>query len=190
MWGDRIELAGAELYWSPQFLTDPARWLEQLLVELPWQQRSIRMFGRDLPEPRLTSWHGDPGASYRYSGQTNEPLPWTPVLQRMRQRLAEIGVPSNSVLANLYRDGADHMGWHADDERGLGPVIASVSLGSARTMQFRPRPKGPVALRIELLSGSLLVMAGATQRNVHHRIPATRTQVGPRVNLTFRTITS
>jgi alkylated DNA repair dioxygenase AlkB len=96
----------------------------------------------------------------------------------------------NSVLANLYRDGADHMGWHADDESELGaePVIASVSLGAARQFQFRPRPRGAIALRLDLRPGSMLVMAGATQRHYHHRVPPTARPVGPRINLTFRRV--
>ena len=38
------------------------------------------------------------------------------------------------MLANLYRDGSDSNGWHADDEVELGdaPVIASVSLEATR----------------------------------------------------------
>ena len=47
----------------------------------------------------------------------------------------------NSVLANLYRDGRDSMGWHSDDEPELGaePVIASLSFGALRRFRFRSR---------------------------------------------------
>jgi alkylated DNA repair dioxygenase AlkB len=49
-----------------------------------------------------------------------------------RAPAAEFDVDFNSVLANLYRDGRDRMGWHADNERELArvPVIASLSLGA------------------------------------------------------------
>lgn len=189
---ERIALPGADLSWWPDLLSaqQARRSFEELSAGLPWQQRTIAMFGRDIPEPRLTSWHGDPQARYCYSGRDNDPLPWTPALQRLREALQQVGVPSNSVLANLYRDGADHMGWHADDEPELDPLIGSLSLGAVRRMQFRPRPRGPIALTLDLTPGSLLVMAGGTQINYHHRIPATRRPVGPRINLTFRTIRS
>lgn len=147
------------------------------------------MFGRWIPEPRLTAWFGDPGAAYRYSGRDNEPLPWLPALAAVRDAVGQTtGAAFNSVLANRYRDGADHMGWHADDEPELGahPVIASVSLGAMRRLQFRPRPKGPAALQVELPHGSLLVMAGATQQRYHHRIAPTSKPLAQRVNLTFR----
>lgn len=172
-------------------MPDPDRVLAEVLRQVPFEQRSIRMFGKEVAEPRLTSWHGDPGAGYRYSGRDNPPLPWVPVLAALRERVAELlGAPFNSVLANLYRDGRDAMGWHSDDERELGsePVIASISLGATRRMQFRPRPRGPIALSIELPPGSLLVMSGPTQANYHHRVPPTARAVGVRVNLTYRRI--
>jgi alkylated DNA repair dioxygenase AlkB len=190
---ERIALPDAELWWWPQLLP-PSRASElfdRLRAGLPWQQRTLRMFGRAIPEPRLVSWHGDPEAHYRYSGRTHVPQPWTAELTELRETVeAANGHAVDSVLANLYRDGNDHMGWHADDEPELGsePVIASVSLGAARQFQFRPRPRGPIALRLDLPPGSMLVMAGATQRHYHHRIPRTSQRVGPRINLTFRRV--
>ena len=81
------------------------------------------------------------------------------------------------------------MGWHADDEPELGgqPVIASVSLGQARTMRIRPRMGGSSrALLLE--HGSLLVMSGPSQSDWQHTIPRTRKPLGLRINLTFRRI--
>lgn len=189
--GRQLDLAGADLRWWPRLLTqEQARHcFDALVQEVPWRQQSIAMFGRRIPEPRLVSWHGDDGAAYRYSGRENAPLPWTPALAQLRQIAQDVtGAAFNSVLANLYRDGADHLGWHADDETELGsrPVIASWSLGGTRKIQFRPRPRGPIALELPLTSGSLLVMAGETQRGYHHRIPATARPVPARINLTFR----
>lgn len=99
------------------------------------------------------------------------------------------GARFNSVLANLYRDGNDRMGWHSDDERELGtaPVIASVSLGAARSFRFRAKAGGD-ALAIELAHGSLLRMAGDTQRLYKHELPVRKRVEGPRINLTFRLI--
>jgi alkylated DNA repair dioxygenase AlkB len=93
------------------------------------------------------------------------------------------------VLLNLYRDGRNSMGWHADDEPELGPepAIASLSLGATRRFRLRPRP-GLVhpPFSLELASGSLLLMRGATQRHWQHALPKTTRSLGPRLNLTFR----
>jgi alkylated DNA repair dioxygenase AlkB len=147
------------------------------------------MFGRWVDSPRLSCWIGDPDARYRYSGQTFEPHPWPQVLLPLRVRLRkELGIDFNSVLANLYRDGRDAMGWHSDDEPELGaePVIASVSLGAARRFVLRRRDDHTVRNAFLLEPGSLLVMRGSSQRDWQHALPRTAKPVGPRINLTFR----
>ncbi len=99
--------------------------------------------------------------------------------------------PFNSVLLNYYRNERDSMGMHSDDEPELGlqPVIASFSLGEARTLVFRHRSdRSRESLRLELGDGSLLLMRGASQRNWKHGIAKERRACGARVNLTFRRI--
>ncbi|MCM2355774.1 MAG: alpha-ketoglutarate-dependent dioxygenase AlkB [Arenimonas sp.] len=162
-----------------------------LMAQVAWETHRIRMFGRMVDSPRLSCWIGDPGASYVYSRVRFEPRPWLPVLQGLRERLAsELGVPFNSVLANLYRDGRDAMGWHSDDEPELGPapVIASVSLGGERRFLLKHRREPARRLALPLAHGSLLVMAGQTQRHWRHALPRTARPVTPRINLTFRWI--
>ena len=192
---ERIELgAGSWLEWWPRFVPAAERpSAEALAAELPLRSDTFTMFGRSTPVPRLISWHGDPGCRYRYSGQTYEPAPWTPGLARIRARLAErTGIPWNAVLANYYRDGRDSVGWHADDERELGPTrddiaIASVSLGATRRFLLRHRESGE-RREFALSDGSLLVMRGRTQREWRHALPKTASPVGARLNLTFRVI--
>lgn len=173
---------------TPGFIKDAAWIIEELLNELPLVQEHIRMYGRDIPTPRLTSWHGDAGRSYRFSGRTLEPAPWTPILATIRAGVeAETGATFNSVLANYYRDGSDSVAFHADDEPGLGPVIASVSLGDYRRFVVKANDGGERA-EWSLGGGDLLVMSGDLQTTHKHSIPKTKKPVGPRLNLTFRTI--
>jgi len=96
----------------------------------------------------------------------------------------------NSVLANLYRNGRDSNGWHADDEPELGsqPIIASVSLGATRDFQFKHRQLAQHSYTQELSSGSLLVMGGAMQAHWLHQLPKRLRVQDPRINLTFRYI--
>lgn len=189
-----LPLRDGELGWCPRF-TPPGRTaglFSQLLAILCWRQEYLRLFGRTLPQPRLSAWYGDPGSRYHYSGLQLEPLPWNPVLLELRQQLHTIlGQDFNSVLANLYRDGRDSMGWHSDDEPELGPepVIASLSLGATRRFDLRHKRSGE-RYRLHPEDGSLLVMAGSLQQHWQHRIAKTRRPVGPRINLTFRRIIS
>jgi alkylated DNA repair dioxygenase AlkB len=184
-------LPGADLLFDPGFLTpgeaDAA--FAALRQAVAWEVHRIRLFGRQLDSPRLSAWIGDPGTAYRYSGATFEPQPWPMPLQALRERVAAAaGAPLNSVLANLYRDGRDYMGWHSDDERALGPhpVIASLSLGATRRFHLRRRDDARVGLVLDLPPGSLLLMRGATQATTRHALPRTARPVGERINLTFR----
>ena len=161
-----------------------------VLNEVPWESRTITVFGRQHVEPRLTAWFGDEGASYSYSGIQLSPRTWTPTLLNLRALCEEYaGTQFNSVLLNLYRDGNDKMGWHADNERELGtePVIASLSLGATRRFRFRHRATKNV-VACELVHGSLLVMRGLTQTFWVHEVPRQKRITEPRINLTFRYI--
>ncbi|WP_310396190.1 alpha-ketoglutarate-dependent dioxygenase AlkB [Hymenobacter sp.] len=185
-------LPDAELFFDAAFLpaAEAATLLAQLTAEVAWEQRSIRLFGQQVPQPRLTAWYGDPAARYTYSGLTWEPRPWTAALLALRGRVeAATATRFNSVLLNLYRDGRDSMGWHSDDEPELGPApaIASLSLGATRRFRLRARPglaHAPIGL--DLPSGSLLLMRGPTQQRWQHTLPKTARALGSRLNLTFR----
>jgi alkylated DNA repair dioxygenase AlkB len=153
---------------------------------VPWEQsgRPGRLF------PRLTAWYADPGLTYSYSGVTHHAVPWTRELRAIKQRAeAATGTTWNSLLLNLYRDGGDSIGFHADDEPELGtnPVIGSISLGAERKFVLK-HPASGEKLVFNLPHGSLLVMGGASQHHWRHGVPKTRKPVGPRINLTFRYI--
>ena len=166
-----------------------------LVAELPLRQETLTIAQQTWPTPRLTSWHGDPGATYTYSRRTFEPEAWTPGLAAIRDALDEVvGARFNGCLANYYRSGDDSMGAHADDEPELGPnaphdvLIASVSLGARRRFVLQRQRGARERIVLELGEGNLLVMGGATQRDFRHLVPRTKRVVGPRLNLTFRII--
>jgi len=157
---------------------------------LPWESHDLVVFGRLHREPRLSTWHADDGIAYTYSGLKRTALPFDSVLDELRRRCADAaGAPFNSVLVNLYRDGSDGVGWHADNEASNGrePVIASLSLGATRRFDLRHRHDGTRA-SVDLSSGSLLVMSGLSQHCWVHQVAKTRRPVGPRINLTFRRV--
>ncbi|HEY2735582.1 MAG TPA: alpha-ketoglutarate-dependent dioxygenase AlkB [Polyangiales bacterium] len=186
---------GGELTLFPQFIpvAERAQLFAGLRDALPWQSREIRVAGRLVREPRLTAWVGDPAAVYTYSGRRNEPMPWPELLVPLRERISQTAREEmNSVLANLYRDGRDSMGFHADKERELGidPVIASLSLGATRRFQLRHRSDrdARLDLDLDLGDGSLLVMAGTLQHHFRHGVPKQPGVLAPRINLTFRRV--
>lgn len=188
----RIGEQGADVVLLPGFFAEADRLLEDLDETTIWQQETIRMYGKVSPIPRLTAWYGDSGRAYSYSGIGMDPEPWTPVLVEIKEQVEEQtpGYLFNSVLLNLYRDGRDAVAWHSDDEPELGPepMIASASFGATRRFLLRLRSDHSVRHDLELTHGSLVLMRGTTQRLWEHQVPRTARPVGPRINLTFRTI--
>ena len=166
--------------------------LKALSQEIQWKQKSIRIFGKNILEPRLTAWYGDPHAVYAYSGVSMAPYPWIPILIKIKSRVENACEANfNSVLLNLYRDHRDSMGMHSDDEKELGaqPIIASVSLGETRRFVLKHRiQKNNPSKTYWLHSGSLIIMRGDTQKSWKHGIPKESQFCGPRINLTFRNI--
>ena len=139
-----------------------------------------------MPVPRMTAWFGD--ADYTYSGICHRAAPFPAVVQRLREWAENIsGASYNAVLLNLYRNGSDSVGWHSDNEAGLGdrPTIASLSLGATRRFQLRHR-RTKEMITLELREGHWLIMSGETQRFWLHQVPKTTATVGRRINLTFR----
>ena len=164
---------------------------EQLLAEVSWRQDTINLFGSAHNLPRLQAWYGDPGTRYSYSGLSMEPLSWLPGLAELRLELQNsLQLPFNSVLVNLYRNGRDSNGWHADNEPELGPhpAIASVSLGATRRFRLRKISDKRQTHAIDLAHGSLLVMESGVQEIWQHQLAKTARPVAERINLTFRNI--
>lgn len=190
--GQRLDLPGADVQLYDDVVPGADDLLQDMMAEVPWKHEQITLFGKPQAMPRLTCWMGD--AAYTYSGLTNLPAPWTLSVQRIRDIAEKLsGSMFNGVLLNLYRDGRDSMGWHADDEAALGdePVIASVNLGATRRFRFKPKPHHTApTMGVDLHHASILVMRGKTQQNWLHAIPKTAKKCGPRVNLTFRKIVS
>jgi alkylated DNA repair dioxygenase AlkB len=172
--------------------TDHLLIFDHLLRETKWQQRELNMYGKKVLQPRLTAWYGDPERTYVYSGLKNIPLPWTDLLREIKRRVEDCTAEKfNSVLLNYYRNNADSMGFHSDNEKELGnePTIASLSFGDRRVFLMKhKRRKDLPTFQIPLPSGSVLLMKGRTQANYVHAINRESRLCGPRINLTFRKI--
>ena len=189
----RTELGRGAFYdYDPAWLTAPEAHIlfDGLVDAMPWEQRAIRVFGREVMQPRLIAWAGE--VPYRYSGQTLEPRPVPevlgPILAAVR---SACNVTFNHILLNRYRDGHDSMGMHADDERDLGrdPVIAALSLGTARRFLLRPKNRNAKhRAEVTLENGSLLVMGGNTQHTWRHGVPKQKRVTTERINVTFRRV--
>ena len=164
----------------------------QLIASTPWRQQQIKVYGKTCLQPRLSAWYASEDIHYSYSGIELSALPWTDLLLQIKACVESVAAEQfNSVLINYYRDQNDSMGMHSDDEAELGrqPVIASLSLGGQRRFVLRHRHRKDIgSVKLNLDSGSLLIMKGETQANWKHGIPKQSKFCSPRLNLTFRMV--
>jgi alkylated DNA repair dioxygenase AlkB len=178
------------VHYYPSFLAvaEASQFQRALEETIPWESDVVHIFGKTIPMRRKMAWFADGQRRYTYSGSAKFVNHWTPELLELKNRIEkQLNVTFNGCLLNYYHDGADGMGWHADDEKSIVPnsCIASISLGATRNFDFKHRKTGE-KVRIPLLPGSLLVMEGETQQHWLHALPKALKIQAPRVNLTFR----
>ncbi|GEC77340.1 alpha-ketoglutarate-dependent dioxygenase AlkB family protein [Flavobacterium aquatile] len=188
-----FDLPNASIEYYPNFFdtSHSEQLFAKLLNEIPWQLDYITIFGKTHPQPRLTALFGNEGKPYSYSNIIMQPNPWNPILMFIKNEIETICDENfTTVLLNLYRDGKDSNGWHADNEKELGrnPIIASVSFGAERSFHLKHNSIPDAKQKITLENGSLLLMKGETQHFWKHQIPKTAKPIGSRINLTFRII--
>jgi alkylated DNA repair dioxygenase AlkB len=162
---------------APEWVSGADGLFEELVRTRRWVQRKRVMYGKELLEPRLTSY---------WLKASEEPL-LPPFIEELRDSLSrKYGVLFDSVGFNYYRDGDDSVALHRDHISAeiREPVVALVSLGERR--RFHLRPLGGGATRTwQLGRGDLLVTGGLTQRTWEHGVPKAA-HAGPRISLAFR----
>lgn len=186
-------MPNADVTYYPNFIEslEATAYFTSIKANTSWQQDDIKVFGKIHPQPRLTALFATNERPYSYSNITMNPQKFSLELLHIKKAVETIAqIKFTTCLLNLYRDGKDSNGWHADDEKELGtnPVIASVSLGQERFFHLRHRHDKNLKTKILLQHGSLLLMQGATQHFWQHQIPKTAKPIGERINLTFRII--
>ncbi len=167
-------------------------YFENLLKSIEWRNDEAIIYGKHYITKRKVAWYGDKPYEYQYSNVTKRALAWTPELLELKKLCETLsGETFNSCLLNLYHNGDEGMAWHSDGETDLKKdgAIASMSFGAERKFSFKHKStKETISILLE--HGSLLIMAGKTQTHWLHRLPPTKKIFNPRVNLTFRTITT
>ena len=188
-----LNLPNSDISYYPGFfdLKDSNQYFQSLLETISWQQDDINIFGKTYKQPRLTALYANNNEPYSYSNITMIPHKFTKELLNIKVKVESV-IDTNftTCLLNLYRNGQDSNGWHADNEKELGskPIIASVSFGSERLFKLKHRYDKNLKKNLVLQHGSLLIMQGETQHHWLHQIPKTKKEVGKRINLTFRII--
>jgi alkylated DNA repair dioxygenase AlkB len=149
----------------------------------------------------VVQWSRPGRMRYTFSNEEYVAEQFPEFVERVRQDVIRLLQPIygtektdfNYCVCNCYINGMAGVNWHTDAEPHLVPdcPIACVSLGSERVMSLAKitrsvteSPKSVLNIRLE--SGSMVVMAGETQRYYLHAIAKETSVREPRFSLTFR----
>jgi alkylated DNA repair dioxygenase AlkB len=140
------------------------------------------MFSQSYPVPRLIAIQGkiENGLEpiYRHPADAQPKLtPFSPFTQRICDYLSKkLNQNFNHVLIQLYRDGNDNIGEHADKTLDIqkNTSIVNYSVGATRTMKLRTKKiegeSEREIIRVKLTNNSIFVLGWNTNRNWLHSI--------------------
>lgn len=179
-----------EVFLTPDFLsiTEADTYFKHVEKELSWVPDKVILYGKEITTKRTMVWMSDSMKSYTYSGVKKDILPFTSLLNELKESLIRLtDTPFNSCLANRYANGSEGMSWHTDNEKELVAfaTIASISFGAERRFDFRHKITNET-ISLQLPHGSLLIMKGVVQLYWKHQLPVQKKVQGVRVNLTYR----
>jgi len=203
-------LPGAELVYFRSCLSDveACELFAQLVDHPSWQRRPCMFRDRTTGE-RVEAFESRPtisfslpaGREYHYSGSMRIAEAFPACVLNAKQRVetliqnhfAAIAAGHdfpifNYCLANKYENGKQGVGKHADDERDImkRTPIACLSLGATRRFEFESKSDPEIRNALDLESGSVILMFGATQERYLHSIPTQSRVRQARISLTFR----
>lgn len=171
-------MTGPPIYLVDDFLKNASELFDYLLRSIVWDERM---------KARQTASFG---LSYDYSQISYAEVALPPELDAICEDInVKLGFKPNNCLANFYTDGSSSMGFHSDSSKALagGTGVAIVSLGSVRSIVYRPRTGDKSEFDYPLKNGSLLYMSQEMQSDWLHAIPKAE-NCGARISLTFRQI--
>jgi len=181
----------ADIHYYDDFLEDHREVYRDVLEEFFTQEPELIHFGG----PRISgmAFKTDRPNSYTRSVDLKRSAIrrrlWLPVTGAIAGQICSAtGVMPSIAVFNFYRDGEDHLNFHSDYDRAIGPrvanvVVATVSLGIPRTFGLR-KVDGSQHHEVTLEPGSLFVMRGKAQRQWLHSVPKSD-DLGSRLSITY-----
>ncbi len=159
---------------------------EALKSELSWERRETA--------PRSEYWTNTLDRDYTYGRGAGERTYksqsshyWIDTINEFIAWTTPVPMYEGCFL-NMYHDGSDALGWHADDDPGIdhSRPIAVVTLGQARRIEWKKQKPGSHPQGVVLEHGSLFLMPAGFQQTHFHRIPRDPSADGVRISLTYR----
>lgn len=174
-----------EYFFLPKEVALTPEDVEELWSMRPSQPHKIKIVGKMIDTPRLQQSYG---RDYKFSGTVSHGLPIPEFLKPLITYLnMKLGIKSNMLLVNWYRDGYDYISMHSDDEKQVKartPVI-TVSIGVTRDFVLKNKTtKERIVIPVE--NNSVLIMKPGCQQTHTHGVPKRKKVKDYRISITFR----
>ena len=154
------------------------------------ERPEITMWGKKMRQPRSVGFFSDEVAHYNYSTTSTPSKPMTAQLHELLAYVnLRFGSQFNGVLINRYAGGAQNIGKHSDDERGLDASagVIAISCGTVRKFRVRSKTTGKIEVDVLTEASKIIQMKGDFQKEFTHEVPVEKTAgEGVRYSLTFR----
>jgi alkylated DNA repair dioxygenase AlkB len=179
--------------YTPNFINHADEAFKALREDLNWERRDTAPrseYWTNIYDQPYTYGHG--AGERTYQSQPNHF--WIEDIDcdlryKFTKELHKLYLPYyEGCFLNMYQDGSDALGWHADDDPGIdhSRPIAVVTLGQARRIQWKEQIPGSHPQEQLLEHGSLFLMPAGFQQTHFHRIPRDPSVDGVRISLTYR----
>jgi len=214
--GFRLHLNARGTSWVDGWMMDPVPDMdtfETLWALKPEKRGQVKIMGKVIDVPRFQQSYGK---EYWFSGLQHEALPTPDIIRpyldwaNASEYTKMYGLGAfNQTLLNWYPNATQYIGMHSDDESDMRvgengeSIVVSMTFQEGCTLRtFRMKPKsklgktkevrrilGKERVDIDMSNGLVLVMGGLCQKTHTHQVPKapkSRSDVGRRINLTFR----
>lgn len=214
--GFRLHLNASGTSWVDGWMMDQIPDMDtfETLWDLkPEKRGQVKIMGKVMDVPRFQQSYGK---EYWFSGLQHEALPTPDIIRpyldwaNASEYTKMYGLGAfNQTLLNWYPDATQYIGMHSDDESDMRvgengeSIVVSMTFQEGCTLRtFRMKPKsklgktkeerrilGKERVDIDMSNGLVLVMGGLCQKTHTHQVPKapkSRSDVGRRINLTFR----
>ena len=169
---------GAKVVVIAGYVAKPNDLFAELHDNIKWKRFKYEVNGQKVDSPRLMN--------IIYLDDDNN-LTNLPNLDHILKRVEKItGTTFKYAVLNFYRDGKDHIGYHADREVSSGQIVVSVTVGATRRFVLKHKFREGVRHVFMPSHGDVMILNDAAIKGVYKHAVPKMANAGPRINITFR----
>jgi hypothetical protein len=161
------------LLYITNYIENPSDLMIKLLADISFESKIVKLYGQDIPLPRLVADYKKDDNSYEYFNQMFT------CLSDISKKLGFEAL--NNCSLNYYRNGKDYLGWYSP-----ASIILTLYVGESRTLEIRKK-NNMSSKELLIKSGSLLILYGCDVSSYEYKIKKEETNF-PCISLMFYSV--